>query len=201
LDDQTLSNGVNLYRVIRKIHLIATLVLATFIFMYFVTGFMMIFEAPFPRENIKVVKIKERIDDIRSIDADSLVRWSTVKYNLRGQHKTREYEDRIVIDFSRPGTTASLEFTRQYDSVYVEIRKANFNMTMNQFHRLHGYSGGWNYFLWAFVYDLSSTSMIIFSVTGFYLWYKTERRRLAGWLVLAASTILTFSTIFYLMYN
>jgi hypothetical protein len=51
------------------------------------------------------------------------------------------------------------------------------------------------------MYDLSALSMIVFSITGFYLWYKTERKRLAGWLVLLASTLLTFSTIFYLMYH
>lgn len=50
---------MNLYRVTRKIHLVATLVLTTFIFMYFATGLIMIFEETFPRDNIKVDKIKE----------------------------------------------------------------------------------------------------------------------------------------------
>jgi hypothetical protein len=47
------------YKVIRKIHLIATLTLATFIFMYFATGFMMIYEESFPRENVTVEKLKK----------------------------------------------------------------------------------------------------------------------------------------------
>ena len=67
---------MNLYRVTRKIHLVATLVLTTFIFMYFATGLIMIFEETFPRDNIKVDKIKERVDGIRSIEGDSLAEWS-----------------------------------------------------------------------------------------------------------------------------
>lgn len=193
--------GLSLYRLTRKFHLFATLVLAIFIFMYFATGFIMIFEDTFQRRNVKVEKIKEKVDGIRSIEADSLVRWSMAKYRLRGQYEIRENEKSTVVDFRHPGTTASLILPRNYDSVHVEIRKGNVNTVMHQYHRLHGYHGGFNYYVWAFMYDLSALSMIVFSLTGFYLWYKTERNRLAGWLVLLASTLLTFSTIFYMMYN
>jgi hypothetical protein len=189
------------YRIIRKIHLFATLILATFILMYFVTGFIMIFEEAFQRKNVTVEKIKEKVDGIRSIDADSLVVWSMQEYHLRGQYKISENEKRIVVDFRHPGTTAFVRIRRTDDSVHVEIQKGNPNAVMHQYHRLHGYHGGLNYYLWAFMYDLSSMSMIVFSLTGVYLWYKTERRRLTGWLVLLASTLLTFSTILYLMYN
>jgi hypothetical protein len=71
---------------------------------------------------------------------------------------------------------------------------------MHQFHRLHGYQGDPAYVLWAFIYDLSSLSMIIFALSGVYLWYKVERRRLAGWLILTGSTLLTAATIIYLMF-
>ena len=192
---------MNLYRVTRKIHLVATLVLTTFIFMYFATGLIMIFEETFQRDNIKVDKIKERINGIRLIEPDSLVEWSRAKYNLRGRHFIDENKTSIAVDFSHPGTIASVRILRSYDSVYVEVKRGNFNTVMHQYHRLHGFAGGWAYYAWAVVYDLSAISMIIFPITGLYLWYKTERRRLAGWLVLAASTILMFSTIFYLMFN
>jgi hypothetical protein len=192
---------MRVYQLIRKIHLLSTLVLATFIFMYFATGFIMIFEETFQRKNVKVEKIKEKVEGIRYIDGDSLVRWSMAKYRLRGQYQIRENATSTVVDFRHPGTTASLTLPNSSDSVHVEIRKGNFNTTMHQYHRLHGYYGGVNYYVWAFMYDLSALSMIVFSITGFYLWYKTERKRLAGWLVLLASTLLTFSTIFYLMYR
>ena len=108
--------------VIRKIHLIATLILATFIFMYFITGFIMIFEDTFQRKNSSVEKVKERVDGIRSVEADSLVKWSAVRYQLRGQYRIRENDKRTIIKFSHPGTTASVIVPRDIDSVHVEIR-------------------------------------------------------------------------------
>jgi hypothetical protein len=192
---------MNLYRLIRKIHLFATLVLATFIFMYFVTGFIMIFEETFQRRNLRVEKVKEKIDGIGSIEPDSLAEWSRKKYHLHGRHFIDENNESIAVDFSHPGTIASVRVLRSYDSVYFEVKKGNFNTVMHQYHRLHGFAGGWTYFTWALTYDLSAISMIIFSITGIYLWYKTERRRLVGWMVFLASTLLTFSTIYYLMSN
>jgi len=192
---------MKLYQIIRKTHLLATLILATFILMYFATGFIMIFEETFKRQNLSVKNVKEKVHGIHSIDQDSLVRWSREKYQLSGRSFVDENTETLVVDFSHPGTTASVTVSRSDDSVYVEVKKGNFNTVMHQYHRLHGYAGGWNYYLWAFVYDLSAVSMIVFSLTGLYLWYKVERKRLAGWLVFIASTVLTFSMIFYLMYN
>lgn len=192
---------MNTYKVIRKIHLFATLLLATFVFMYLATGLIMIFEETFQRKNLSVEKVKEKIEGIRSLDQDSLVRWARKKYHLTGRSFIDENKENVIVDFSHPGTIASVKVLRSNDSVYVEVKKGNVNTVMHQYHRLHGYEGGWNYFAWAFMYDLSAIAMIVFSITGLYLWFKTERRRLAGWLVFLGSTILTFSTIYYLMYN
>lgn len=200
LDDPTLFPRMKLYQTIRKIHLFVTLVLATFIFMYFATGFIMIYEETFQRKNISVEKVRQRIDGIRSIAPDSLVEWLREKYNLHGRASFDENTDRVKVDFSHPGTVATVRVPRSSDSVFVEVKKGDLNTLLHHYHRLHGYRGGLNYFAWAFVYDLSAASMIVFSITGFYLWYKTERKRLPGWLVFAASTLLTFSTIVYLTF-
>jgi hypothetical protein len=192
---------MSFYKIIRKIHLIATLILATFIVMYFFTGLIMIYEETFQRSNTSVRKFKEKIEGIRSIEPDSLVRWSKFKFDLSGQFRIRENEKRVLVDFNHPGTTASVRVLRDIDTVYVEIRKGNLNSVIHQYHRLHGYHGGLEYYAWAFVYDLSSLSMILFALTGLYLWYKTERNRLPGWIVFAASTALTFATILYMMFN
>jgi hypothetical protein len=86
------------------------------------------------------------------------------------------------------------------DSVTVTTKKKNFISALHQFHRIHGYHGGWNYRIWAFVYDLSAFSMIVFAITGVYLWYKTERVRWPGWLILAGFTLFIAFTIYYLRY-
>lgn len=192
---------MNMYQMIRKIHLFATLILATFVFMYFATGFVMIFEETFQRKATNVETIKEKINGVGSMELDSLLTWAIERFDLSGQFDVEETDELRTVRFSHPGTTVRLKVLRDYDSVHVEISKGNFISVMHQYHRLHRYEGGLNYYAWAFVYDLSAISMIVFAITGVYLWYKTERKRLVGWLVLLASTLLTGSTIFYMIYN
>ena len=55
------------------------------------------------------------------------------------------------------------------------------------FHRLHGYGGGWLYDMWVLFYDLASLSMIVFALTGIYLWWRLTKRRFWGWLCLGLS--------------
>ena len=112
----------------------------------------------------------------------------------------RQNEGRTQVSFRHPGTESQVLMTPDSDQVKVTIRRKNFVATLHQFHRLHGYHGGWNYTLWAIVYDLSSISMILFSLTGFYLWYKTERVRWPGWIIFTAFTAFTGFTIVYLSF-
>lgn len=40
--------------------------------------------------------------------------------------------------------------------------------------------------------------MVLFAVTGVYLWYKTERNRWPGYLILAVFSLFTAFTFYYL---
>jgi hypothetical protein len=70
---------------------------------------------------------------------------------------------------------------------------------MVQFHRLHGYGGGWMYDVWMVLYDLASAAMIVFALSGVYLWYKLTKRRALGWALLAVSFTFTAGTMIYLV--
>lgn len=188
------------HNLIRRLHLFASFFLAAFILMYFVTGFVMIFENTFEREDLHVEKKKEVISDPHPLSKDSLVQWSKQKFGVRGQHSVRFDDKEAVLNFWRPGTVAEVRVSYPVDSVYVTIRKGNTYATMHHFHRLHGYHGGINYYAWAFMNDLSALSMIMFAFSGLYLWYTTEREHLAGWIVMIVSTAFTALTIIYLMF-
>ena len=68
-------------------------------------------------------------------------------------------------------------------------------------HRLHGYGVGGLYDLWAFVYDLASASMIVFSLSGIFLWHQTTKKRMAGWICLGASFAFAALMILYFMHT
>ena len=49
--------------------------------------------------------------------------------------------------------------------------------------------------------DLASLSLILFALTGIYLWWRLARRRFWGYVCLAVSWGYTGVTIAYLMYS
>lgn len=51
------------------------------------------------------------------------------------------------------------------------------------------------------MYDVAGAALIVFPISGIFLWYKTSRNRLAGAGVLAAGLCFTAATILYLMYT
>jgi len=188
-----------MYSIIRKLHLFASFFLATFILMYFVTGFVMIFEQYFKREH-NDMNIKEAMVHTRPLNADDIVARLQSQFKLRGQYSVRFQDQRAVVNFRHPGEMTEVIVPYETDSVFISKRKGNIYFTMHQFHRLHGFYGGLNYVVWSLVYDLSALSMIVFALSGFYLWYKSERYKGSGWIVFAVSTFITFGTIIYLMF-
>jgi hypothetical protein len=53
--------------------------------------------------------------------------------------------------------------------------------------------------IWAVLYDLASAALILFAITGIFLWYKSTSRRLPGVVCLAASFGFTASMVIYLV--
>jgi hypothetical protein len=185
---------------IRQIHLFAAFVLTAFVLMYFITGIVMIFEETFKRKDDAVIGKVEVIPGVRQLSGDTLLSVLRKNFDLSGQYQVRRNAQGIVLDFRHPGTEINVLISNDSDSVKFTGRDKNIVSVMHQFHRLHGYHGGWNYQLWAFVYDLSALSMIVFAVTGFYLWYKTERERWMGWIIFIGFTIFTAFTLIYFTY-
>ena len=65
---------------------------------------------------------------------------------------------------------------------------------------MHNYGGGWLYDIWVVFYDLASASLILFAISGIYLWWRLTRRKLWGWICLGISWGFAAVTICYLMY-
>ena len=187
-----------MFNSIRQIHLFAAFVLSVFVLMYFVSGLVMIFEDTFQRKDTDVRILKGHIRGIGTASGDALVSLVKENFGLRGQYQLRQNNSGMVLNFRHPGTEVQVMVQTAFDSVTCTIRKKNFVSVLHHFHRLHGYHGGGNYFAWAIMYDMAALSMILFAITGVYLWYRIERVRWPGWLILAVFTLLTAYTIYYL---
>ncbi len=188
---------VKLFILIRKLHLYTSFVIASFLLMYFLTGAVLIMGKIFPRKNVK--SITEKVAMINKQPEEEVVKVISGQYDIHGEkHLNSKINGGSSYIFTRPGYRAEIIFTQGQDSIQVRVRQGTFWSAMNDFHRLRGYST-WSHKVWAVLYDLSCIALLVFAVTGVYLWWKLERKKLPGILFMFLSTGLTIFTIMYLL--
>ncbi|MFC1614470.1 PepSY-associated TM helix domain-containing protein [Gemmatimonadota bacterium] len=189
--------------VMRKIHFYAGLGILTFTVMYFVTGYVMIHHSLIPQKDpVKTSRVEQLNRSGQEISAKAMSEFLQKKFDLQGKRqKPRPLEDGTWrFDYNRPGTNFQAIVSADGGEVRITETKWDARRILIGFHRVHGYGGGWLYDIWALMYDVASAALIVFPVTGVYLWYKTSKNHLTGWLFLAAGLSFTLATIFYLMF-
>jgi hypothetical protein len=195
-----------MHTLVRKIHFVTAFFLLAFVVMYFVTGYVVTRETWFPdgekRTETRMVSVPPEDVPNDQISAAALAARIQQLAGTAGKRfpARTNAAGRLAFDYLRPGYYAAVEIVSNDPQDYrLEVNETfqDWKRTAINYHRLHGYGGGWFYSLWALIYDLASLAMIVFAVTGVLLWYRLSKRRLAGWLVLAAGGGLTVSTVVY----
>lgn len=192
-----------MYHVVRRIHLFSGLVLLLFILMYFVSGYIIVHRPWFGRAQPATVTRKVAWTAPAGLADEEISQYIQETFGLRGQRAPANHrsDGSVRFNFVRPGTT--FEALLQPGSKELTITEKHLSAAdiANGMHRLHGYHGGWFYYLWAFVYDLASTGLIVFALSGVVLWYQSTTHRLAGYLCLGASVGFTAAMISYLLFS
>ena len=190
-----------MYSSLRRIHLFTGLILLVFVFMYFVTGYVMIHAKWFGGREAKTLKYTEKMDIPGNVPDDVLLRRLQTELGLRGQPSDPEHrkDGSIRLSFTRPGTAFQVVIVPGTNLLTVTRKDFGFAGVANGMHRLRGYNGGWRFWAWSLLYDLASLALILFALTGILLWYQSTSRRLTGWLFLAAGCGFTASMVLYLM--
>ena len=192
---------MKLYRIIRGLHLYTSFVLMVFVLMYFVSGYVILhgkwFGAHPPTKTVREEKVATPVNS----DPQELQLDLQNQLGLHGKPMParKRNDGSWQFTYSRPGDVQQA-IIHPDGRVEVTESTQNFAGTLNAFHRLHGYSGGGLYVFWAVLYDLASASMIVFALSGIYLWYKITRRRALGWALLAISFAYAGGTMLYLVY-
>jgi hypothetical protein len=171
--------------------------------MYFFTGFVMFHPVLFPSEDPVKTSWSERLEYTGSDDPEAWSDFLQSTFALRGQPgRSRELEDgRVSCVYQRPGVRIEAFVSVDRQTVEITRTEWGFRRLMVGYHRVHGYSGSWLYYLWSLMYDLASAACIVFAVTGILIWYPRRNRDRLGWLFLGTGFGLTLATILYLMYT
>jgi len=191
-----------MYTILRKTHLYAGLVVLLFVLMYFVTGYLIIHADWFSPTEPTVVEQEAALNAPADMDAEALSRYVQHHLDLPGKRlpPTRLKDGGWRFQYQRPGTVYRVEVTADRNRAHITRETMGWQWTLNRLHHLHGYGGGALYTLWGILLDLVGLSMIVFAVTGIYLWYKLTRKRRLGWILLALSWAFTLGTMGYLWF-
>jgi hypothetical protein len=194
--------GVINYTLIRKIHLYTAFTLLGFVAMYFITGFVLSHEQWFadtpPVVTTQPCSIK--LPEAMSLEDLSVYLQDTLAIRAKRMKPKLKKDGSLAFEYVKPGRIYRLNVSPDRTSAVLQLEKLNGYRTFTAFHRLHGYGGGWLYDLYVLMMDLASIALILFSLTGIYLWYQLMKRKTWGFLLLALSLAYT-TLVNYLFMN
>ena len=190
-----------MYAFVRRLHLLTGLGLLLFVLMYFVTGYVIIHPGWFGKAEPKTVVRTETLEAPDGLSESGMSDYLQQRFGLRGQSGVvnRRPDGSERFTFTRPGTAIEAVIPAGGRQVIITEKTSPFRGVANGFHRLRGYRGGTFYVIWAVLYDLASAALILFAITGIFLWYKSTARRWPGAVCLAASFGFTASMVIYLV--
>lgn len=200
-----------MYILIRKIHLYTALALTLFVLMYALTGFVIYRPSWFPNNRETTTRSAvldwDRPDFAQEDKAifDAMVLSSedfrdAFGISARYEFTRNEQDGGYTLVYRKPGVEERVTAYAARDSLTVMTIRNGGAWTWNRMHQMHLFRGGPLYFVWGVLLDIVSLSVILFAITGVWLWYtlKAKNRRV-GWILISASTAYTLGSILYLM--
>lgn len=191
-----------MYNALRITHLYCGLVLLMFVVMYFTTGVVMTHGEMLPKRATTEVRTEQAISYAGPWSQAELATWAKDQFSIAGRpiQATSKADGSWEIRYANAGGDTRVQIPPSHDKAVLITRTRNAVDAMHGLHRLHGYSGGWVYATWAAMYDLSSVAMIVFGITGIWMWYVLSKRRWPGAVLLAGSFGYAAAMTLYLMY-
>ncbi|MDX2245625.1 MAG: PepSY-associated TM helix domain-containing protein [Bacteroidia bacterium] len=183
-----MAGRVNLYILFRQIHFYSGAFLLVFLLLFFVTGYLLTqhdwFDHPEP-----VQEITSHSLPVPGFEEESeKIDWLRSQYSIVGKsNPVRQSEDGSWhVDFISPRHTIKVHVFPLSDSLSIEKTQHPPYRTLVVLHRMHNYGGGWFYNIYLFFMDMVSISLLIFSATGIYLWWKLIPSKWLGAALLVA---------------
>jgi hypothetical protein len=182
----------NAYNIIRKIHLYAAFSILGFLLMYFITGLMMSHEEWFSPSDPKDLS-KDTVLNIPSqMTEEQLSVYVQNTFKIHAQREKPETKEDGTINFRylKPGEAYTITVSPG-GSATLKGQRLSAYRTITGFHRLNGYGGGWVYDLYVLMMDVTSFALIVFALSGVYLWCKLIRKRTWGLIILSSAILYT----------
>lgn len=189
-----------MYQLIRKVHAYACMVVLSFLLMYFVTGYLMVHPNVLPQDEAVIATETHVLVVPEDLEGEALSIFIQDRLKLGGKRfpPKAQADGSQKLTFLRPGARHDATVAQARDRVEVVTTHSTAKGVANGLHRMHKRGGGWKYDVWFVLYDIASVSLLVFVVTGTYMWYRRSRKRALGWTILAGSFAYAGSIVLYL---
>jgi len=166
-----MAGRIRLYTLLREIHLYSAFITLVFLLMYFITGFLMSRRDWFDREQ-EVTKNTVEVTIPAGMDQNAISEYLRESLNIKGRSQNWKNSDGVEFFEYNTLSRRTQVSIKQGEEITLEIKVLNPHQTLIAFHRLHNYGGGILYNMYIVMMDLTSLSLIVFALTGVYLWFK-----------------------------
>jgi hypothetical protein len=191
-----------MYHLIRRIHLYANLVLVLFLMMYFVSGYMMIHTAWFPTSNYPEPVQTATLESSANRPAGQVA--ADVKNQLRIPGRislsTTQPEGMTRFWIIHPGTMTRVDVATSDRQIQISPVHTGFIGILVMLHKINGYDDKALYNVCTLFCDLSGLAMIVFALSGVYLWWMRTKSHFWGIACLSVSCLYAAAVMLYLAF-
>ena len=191
-----------MYNVIRKLHLYSGLIIVIFLMMYFVSGYMMVHRPWFVTAPPAPTTQTAIFESTGAQTNEQLAADVQKQLGLVGriQFPQKQPEDAVRFWVNHPGSMTRVDVSTREKRVQLTTQRVGLVGTLIMLHKVAGYDAEPIFDVYAFFCDLAGASMILFPISGIYLWWKTAKNHAWGILCLAASWAYAAGMMLYLAY-
>jgi len=185
----------------KKIHLVAAFVTMTFLLMYFISGYLMVRHSWFSGESEVLSEDSIQVQLPASWSPKKIAQHIQDSLELKGKLGMGRVADdgSFKFELHTPRTEHQLQVNQNRDLVkHKEVRLSTYESIVI-YHRIHVYGHQPFYNLYIGLMDLASLALIVFVITGVYLWIKLLRKKLWGIVALSLGVLYTLFIIIGLL--
>jgi hypothetical protein len=193
-----MAGRIKIHPLIRKIHLVSSMIILSFLLMYVITGLFMLNRSLFDIPPLEHTHYKLLVE--KPMEGAPEIYGEYLKERLEAKGRTeyiKDWQDNWLFHYNFPGDNYKVTLTPAQDTLYVQRSQQEQTLftVLQGMHVLRGFSGGWAYTTWAVMYDISCLAMVVFALTGVVMWYRIRRRFRYGWWFLIIGILIPMGVI------
>lgn len=191
-----------MYHFIRKIHLYCGLIILIYLMMYFVSGYMMVHRPWFLGPQPPPVTRTAALAPSGDLPTEQLAAQVQQRLRLAGRIQFPQKQPAGMTRFwvNHPGTMTRVDIPAGQNAATVTTQRVGLVGTLIMLHKVSGYDRNLVFDAYALFCDLAGLSMILFALSGVYLWWKRVRNHAWGIVCLTASCAYAIGMMLHLSY-